>query len=37
MAIQLTMDAFSVEGTASCLFDQLELYEEQGARGGTAR
>ncbi|XP_065594401.1 membrane frizzled-related protein [Cyrtonyx montezumae] len=37
MAIQLTMDAFSVEGTASCLFDRLELYEEQGARGGTAR
>uniref|UniRef100_A0A8C2TAG9 Membrane frizzled-related protein n=1 Tax=Coturnix japonica TaxID=93934 RepID=A0A8C2TAG9_COTJA len=36
MAIQLTMDAFSVEGTASCLFDRLELYEEQGARGGTA-
>uniref|UniRef100_A0A669Q556 Membrane frizzled-related protein n=1 Tax=Phasianus colchicus TaxID=9054 RepID=A0A669Q556_PHACC len=37
MAIQLTMDAFSVEGTASCLFDRLELYEEQGTRGGTAR
>ncbi|XP_068515565.1 membrane frizzled-related protein isoform X1 [Anas acuta] len=45
LAIQLRMEAFSVEGTASCLFDRLELYEEQGdgaaepapARGGTAR
>uniref|UniRef100_A0A8C3CHK0 Membrane frizzled-related protein n=1 Tax=Cairina moschata TaxID=8855 RepID=A0A8C3CHK0_CAIMO len=45
LAIQLRMEAFSVEGTASCLFDRLELDEEQGdgaaelapARGGTAR
>lgn len=43
LAIQLRMEAFSVEGTASCLFDRLELDEEQGdgaaelapARGGT--
>ncbi|KAM6312661.1 membrane frizzled-related protein [Podargus strigoides] len=34
LAIQLQMEAFSVEGTASCLFDRLELYEEQGD-GGT--
>ncbi|XP_035201856.1 membrane frizzled-related protein isoform X1 [Oxyura jamaicensis] len=45
LAIQLRLEAFSVEGTASCLFDRLELYEEQGpggkdpapARGGTTR
>ncbi|KAI6073192.1 Membrane frizzled-related protein [Aix galericulata] len=45
LAIQLRMEAFSVEGAASCLFDRLELDEEQGdgatelapARGGTAR
>ncbi|XP_029878796.1 membrane frizzled-related protein isoform X1 [Aquila chrysaetos chrysaetos] len=34
LAIQLKMETFSVEGTASCLFDRVELYEEQGA-GGT--
>ncbi|XP_071625041.1 membrane frizzled-related protein [Heliangelus exortis] len=34
LAIQLKMETFSVESTASCLFDRLELYEEQGA-GGT--
>ncbi|XP_009977703.1 PREDICTED: membrane frizzled-related protein [Tauraco erythrolophus] len=33
LAIQLKMETFSVEGTASCLFDRVELYEEQGARG----
>lgn len=31
LAIQLKMETFSVEGTASCLFDRVELYEEQGA------
>ncbi|XP_062450391.1 membrane frizzled-related protein [Rhea pennata] len=36
LAIQLRMEAFSVEGTASCLFDRLELYEEPAAAGGTA-
>uniref|UniRef100_A0A663E9K9 Membrane frizzled-related protein n=1 Tax=Aquila chrysaetos chrysaetos TaxID=223781 RepID=A0A663E9K9_AQUCH len=30
LAIQLKMETFSVEGTASCLFDRVELYEEQG-------
>nr|XP_025961655.1 membrane frizzled-related protein [Dromaius novaehollandiae] len=35
LAIQLRMEAFSVEGTASCLFDRLELYEEPPAAGGT--
>lgn len=35
LAIQLRMETFSVEGTASCLFDRVELYEEQGT-GGTA-
>ncbi|XP_058713057.1 membrane frizzled-related protein [Poecile atricapillus] len=35
LAIQLRMETFSVEGTASCLFDRLELYEELGT-GGTA-
>ncbi|XP_068850851.1 membrane frizzled-related protein [Aphelocoma coerulescens] len=35
LAIQLRMETFSVEGTASCLFDRLELYEEPGS-GGTA-
>uniref|UniRef100_A0A8C4UGM7 Membrane frizzled-related protein n=1 Tax=Falco tinnunculus TaxID=100819 RepID=A0A8C4UGM7_FALTI len=33
LAIQLKMETFSVEGTASCLFDRVELYEEQGAGG----
>uniref|UniRef100_A0A8C5IS57 Membrane frizzled-related protein n=1 Tax=Junco hyemalis TaxID=40217 RepID=A0A8C5IS57_JUNHY len=28
LAIQLRMESFSVEGTASCLFDRLELYED---------
>ncbi|NWH27729.1 MFRP protein, partial [Grus americana] len=45
LAIQLKMETFSVEGTASCLFDRVELYEERGAggtdpapaRGGPAR
>ncbi|XP_065553180.1 membrane frizzled-related protein [Lathamus discolor] len=45
LAIQLKMETFSVEGTASCLFDRVELYEEQGAgsadpatlRGGPTR
>ncbi|TRZ10350.1 hypothetical protein HGM15179_016744 [Zosterops borbonicus] len=38
LAIQLRMETFSVEGTASCLFDRVELYEEQGpARGSPAR
>ncbi|XP_069732421.1 membrane frizzled-related protein isoform X1 [Phaenicophaeus curvirostris] len=44
-AIQLKMETFSVEGAASCFFDRVELYEEQGAsssdpapaRGGPAR
>lgn len=35
LAIQLRMETFSVEGTASCLFDRVELYEEPGS-GGTA-
>ncbi|XP_062364768.1 membrane frizzled-related protein [Cinclus cinclus] len=35
LAIQLRMETFSVEGTASCLFDRVELYEEPGT-GGTA-
>ncbi|KAM3658544.1 membrane frizzled-related protein [Ammospiza maritima maritima] len=33
LAIQLRMETFSVEGTASCLFDRLELYEELGTAG----
>ncbi|XP_030146972.4 membrane frizzled-related protein [Taeniopygia guttata] len=33
LAIQLRMETFSVESTASCLFDRLELYEEQGTAG----
>ncbi|KAL2295794.1 hypothetical protein Nmel_017317 [Mimus melanotis] len=33
LAIQLRVETFSVEGTASCLFDRLELYEEQGTAG----
>lgn len=33
LAIQLKMETFSVEGTASCLFDHVELYEELGAGG----
>ncbi|XP_064588097.1 membrane frizzled-related protein isoform X2 [Zonotrichia leucophrys gambelii] len=33
LAIQLRMESFSVEGTASCLFDRLELYEELGTAG----
>uniref|UniRef100_A0A8B9BII0 Membrane frizzled-related protein n=1 Tax=Anser brachyrhynchus TaxID=132585 RepID=A0A8B9BII0_9AVES len=37
LAIQLRMEAFSVEGTASCLFDRLELYEDVGAPGFSAR
>ncbi|XP_009880763.1 PREDICTED: membrane frizzled-related protein [Charadrius vociferus] len=37
LAIQLKMETFSVEGTASCLFDRVELYEEQGARGSISR
>ncbi|XP_064490599.1 membrane frizzled-related protein isoform X1 [Pseudopipra pipra] len=42
LAIQLKMETFSVEGTASCLFDRVELYEEPGvdpapARGGPTR
>uniref|UniRef100_A0A8C6YXL9 Membrane frizzled-related protein n=1 Tax=Nothoprocta perdicaria TaxID=30464 RepID=A0A8C6YXL9_NOTPE len=28
LGIQLRVEAFSVEGTASCLFDRLELYED---------
>uniref|UniRef100_A0A672UGF0 Membrane frizzled-related protein n=1 Tax=Strigops habroptila TaxID=2489341 RepID=A0A672UGF0_STRHB len=28
LAIQLKMETFSVEGTASCLFDRVELYED---------
>ncbi|XP_028941652.1 membrane frizzled-related protein-like, partial [Antrostomus carolinensis] len=31
LPIQLKMETFNVEGTASCLFDRVELYEEQGA------
>ncbi|XP_050767014.1 membrane frizzled-related protein [Gymnogyps californianus] len=45
LTIQLKMETFSVEGTASCVFDRVELYEEQGAgstdpapaRGGSTR
>lgn len=33
LAIQLRMETFSVEGTASCLFDHVELHEEQGTAG----
>ncbi|NWX93494.1 MFRP protein, partial [Nothoprocta pentlandii] len=35
LGIQLRVEAFSVEGTASCLFDRLELYEEPSADGST--
>ncbi|NXS85351.1 MFRP protein, partial [Erpornis zantholeuca] len=35
LAIQLRMETFSVEGTASCLFDRVELYEEPGSGGTT--
>ncbi|XP_063211507.1 membrane frizzled-related protein-like isoform X2 [Chroicocephalus ridibundus] len=45
LTIQLKMETFSVEGTASCLFDRVELYEEPRAgsmdpapdRGGPTR
>ncbi|XP_025948091.1 membrane frizzled-related protein [Apteryx rowi] len=35
LAIRLRVEAFSVEGTAGCLFDRLELDEEPAAAGGT--
>ncbi|XP_074832835.1 membrane frizzled-related protein [Carettochelys insculpta] len=42
LTIQLRIESLSMEGTRGCLFDRVELYEEQGADsgspwGGTAR
>ncbi|XP_067418841.1 membrane frizzled-related protein [Emydura macquarii macquarii] len=35
LAIQLKIESLSVEGSTSCLFDRVELYEEPGVAGGS--
>ncbi|XP_075765632.1 membrane frizzled-related protein isoform X2 [Pelodiscus sinensis] len=35
LAVQLKVESLRVEGTRWCLFDRVELYEEQGAAGGS--